>query len=588
MHEGGMLVKKEIFLITSFLCFLFSYMIHSSYLLIVSYILLLFIPFLKPRNITWNFLLFVFLSLGCFLIELPISGYLLIFVFMTLSITFSLFQSIFYKKYYASLGNSVEVEVLVGKLKQKKNISDIKIGDIVVIGKNQTCYLEGIITKGISRINLKKIIGVDEIHSVRKGDTIFSGSINLDREILVSVTSPFEESLFFKYISDFLKHKKSNFMRTIFPMWFLFLIQVVLLFVFFFLVRYQFHFHALEYGFMILMITFINLDPIYSIIDQLKIMSLREKGIYVLNRKKLLQLPKSKNLIFTKTGILTLGKFKVVDVSSRNEKKLLEVLSYAEYYSKNRIAICIHNYCRYKVTVDSSLIQEFKQFSNGVLAIVQKNRYLVGNYQFMLENGITVEKELVIGTNLYVAKNGRFLGVVTLSDQVDLSIKDSLFNIRKIGHSHFVTFSRDNETVTRAVSNTLGIYDCYSELTYKDRMFWIQYLKDIYGLPQAYISDEECIYPVDIKVLVSKNQSRGDFILTRGSISNLSFLYSYSFKYLSSMRIWVISMFFIKFLLYFLLLWIRDILVLGSILMGVVLFLLVVLLLSFLKNRKGD
>ena len=87
MHERGDFVKKGIFLISSFLCFLFSYMIHSSYLFAVSYLLLLLIPFLMPRNITWNFLLFVFLSLGCLLIDLPISGYLLIFVFMSLSST---------------------------------------------------------------------------------------------------------------------------------------------------------------------------------------------------------------------------------------------------------------------------------------------------------------------------------------------------------------------------------------------------------------------------------------------------------------------------------------------------------------------
>lgn len=563
-------------------------MTHSSFLFILSYILLLFIPFLSPRNIAWNFLLFVVLSLGCFWIQLPIPGYLLIYIFMILSYMFSLLQSIFYKQYFSSFGIGEEVVVLVGKLKQKKKFSDVKIGDIIVIEKGQICYLEGTITKGMSKVNLKKILGVDEIHSLKKGDTILSGSINLDRELLVSVTSLFEESLFFKYYTDFLNHKKSNFMRIIFPIWIPFLIQAVLLFIFIFLVGYQFHSHAIEYGLMIFMITFINFDSIYSIVDQLKMIFLQKKGIYILNRKKLLEFSKVKNFIFTKTGILTLGVLKVVDVASRNEKKLLEVLSYAEFYSKNRIGECIHDYCKEKVTVDSSLIQEFQQFSNGVLAMVERHRYLVGNYQFMLENGVTVEKELVIGTNLYVAKDTKFLGVITLSDQVDLSIKDSLSIISKIGHPHLTTFSRDNETVTRAVSNTLGIYDCYSELTYKDRIFWIQYLKDIYGFPQVYISDEECKYPVDIKVLVSKSQSNGDFIFTHGNISSLSFLYSYSFKYLSSIRAWVIFEFFIKFLLYFLLLWIRDILVLGSIILGIVFFLLIIFLLPFLMNRKGD
>lgn len=553
------------------------------------YLFLLISFFLAPRTFSRNSVVFFLVSTFCMFLELPHSGYLLLFSHTFLSFLFGILRDIFYKRYRGVIGNREDTVIVVaGKLRLRKPLGEIKVGDTIVVGKNQVCLFDGKVLQGVSKVNLKNLSGTYETVSLKKGDSILCGSINLDRELLISVTTSFEDTLLFKYQKSFFDQKHINFRKMVFPFWAFFFLNVVFLFVFVFLVVYRFRLHALEYGLMILLITFLDFENIFSFIEQLLMVRLQKKGIYVLNRSKLYELSNAKNFIFTKTGVLTLGKFTVTKVFSEQEKQLFEVLAYAEYYSENKIGKCVSEYCKKKVSIDSSKIETFQQFPNGVLSVVGKKRYLVGNHNFMLENGVDTDREYIIGTNLYVARNSQCLGIVTLSDQVVSSNQEEISKLRNLGLTHITTFSRDNEAVTRAVSNTLGIEDCYSELTYKDRDFWIQYLKDMYQTPQAYISDKACKYPVDIKVLFSRDcNDSSDIVIRTSDFHSITTLYSLSRKYFSAIRAWVLLEILIKLLLFFLLLWIRDILVLGNILLGIEI-LFFGFLLPFTRNRKGE
>ncbi len=582
-------MKKGILLLSSFGCFVLSFFYFPTLMFPISYFLLLlsFIP--VPRTFSRNSFLFFLVSIGCMFLELPRTGYLLFFSHTLLSNLLILLQNYFYKKYQRMIGNLEDTVIVVaGKLRIRKLLSEVKVGDTIVVDKNQVCLFDGKVLQGISKVNLKNLSGKDDITSLKKGDSILCGSINLDRELLISVTTPFEDTLFSKYQSAFFHQKHKSFMKMIFPFWLFSFLHLVLPFLFIFLVVYRFHLHALEYGLMILLITFLDFETIFSFIEQLMIVRFQKKGIYVLNRSKLYELPKAKNFIFTKTGVLTLGKFSVTKIFTEQEKQLLEVLAYAEFHSENKIGQCINEYCKKKVTVDASRIENFQQFPNGVLSVVDGKRYLVGNHNFMLENGVEADREYIVGTNLYVAKGKKSLGIVTLSDQVLTTNQEEISKLRKIGLAHITTFSKDNEAVTRAVSNTLGIEDCYSELTYKDRDFWIQYLKDMYQTPQAYISDEACKYPLDVKILFSRDGNDfGDFVIRTSDFHSVTTLYSLSRKFLSAIRSWVLLEILIKIFLFFLLLWIRDILVLGNILLGIEILFFGILL-PFTRNRKGE
>lgn len=582
-------MKKIILLFGSQFCFFLSFSYFPTFFYLFAYFLLILYILWGNSSYSFNSILFLFLSIGCIFLDLPYSGYFLLFFYLLVSFVFSCCQSYFSKKILNFFGNPQnEVIVRAGKITKKKNLQDVKVGDLVLVAKGDTCFIEGYIVRGIGHVSLKKLLGKEEVSFLKKGDFIFCGSVNLDSDFWVRVSVPYCDTIFSRFQQMLFCKEHLSYMNSVFHYWNVTLIHIVFLFLAFFVLVYQFHLHALQYGLMILFILFFDFENIFFIREQLALLYLQRKGIYTFHRFKLRRLAGAKNFIFTKTRVLTLGKFTVTDISGNQEKRLLEVLAYAEYYCQNEIGKCIHEYCQEKVLVDSSLISNYQEFPNGVSVVVHGKRYLVGNYHFMLENGITVEKELVVGTNLYVSIDSNFLGVVTLSDQMKMTVKEEISKLRKLGLSHITTFSKDNETITRAVSNALGIYDCYSELTYQDRDFWIQYLKDIYGVPQAYISDEECNYPVEIKIAFTTDTSkRGDFILVSRDFSKISFLYSFSRNYVSSIRGLILLEIFFKLVLLFLLLWIRDILVLGGIMLGgVAIFLLTVL--PFVFDRKGE
>lgn len=551
-----------------------------------AYLFLIIFWLFPPRLFSENIVLFFLISIGCLLLHLPISGYLLFLSLLLCHLLFLFFQEKFSSHCRNVFGDEDSlVTALVGKLKQPKPWKEVKMGDVLVFGKDEVCFVDGVVVRGRARIRSNS----GSISLVKKGDFISCGSINLAKELLISVTVPFEDTIFSRCRKSFLDSDHEKFRKTLFPFGTSFLVLLTFLFLFFFFVVYQFRVHALEYGLMILLILYFDFENLFVLVEKLVLFSLYKQGIYILDKGKLLTLPKVKNFIFTKTGVLTLGTFQVTEITTKKEDRLLETVAYAEYHSKNRIGKCLKEYCQSKISVDPSRIQEYMESIHGVSAVVDGIKYLVGNYNFMLENGIDVEKENIVGTNLYVSRNRKFLGIITLSDHVLMPIKEDISSLKKMGLSHITTFSKDNEFITRVVSGTLGIFDCYSELTYKDRSFWIHYLRDIYHGPQAYISDEECKYPVEVKVIFAGDSSKkADIVIPGNDFSKIPYLYKRSKEYFSSIHSWVLFVIFLKCFLLFLLLWIRDILVLGGILIGIFLIFSLLLLFPFILRRKGE
>lgn len=366
-----------------------------------------------------------------------------------------------------------------------------------------------------------------------------------------------------------------------------FLITLILVFC----IIFNFHLHAVEYGIMLFFIIFFDFNKSFRIFERCVVYHISVNNIFIFQFSKFLDLSRASNFIFSKTGVLTLGNLSVTEIhveEKKKEKQLIEVLAYAEYYSNNRIGNCIHQYCNDIVKVDEKKIREYQDFQNGVSVLVSKKRYLVGNYEFMMENGIEVEKSLEVGTILYVAIDKEYIGFVTISDQISMKVKKELENIKKLRPVHFTTFSKDNGRITRAVSNTVGIYDCYSEVTLKDRDYWIQYLKEIHPGFQVYITDEVTSYPFDIKVGYGDLRTNDfDIIVRDHDFSILTLLYQYSLKVSSYKRTWRLLGIFMKFILIFLLLWIRDILIIGSLIAFTIVVSLGVLILITFYCRKG-
>ena len=91
----------------------------------------------------------------------------------------------------------------------------------------------------------------------------------------------------------------------------------------------------------------------------------------------------------------------------------------------------------------------------GLIVNTPEGKILAGNRKLLNKHKIKVhDKKVMVGSNVYVSKNGKYIGKVIVSD----TIKDSSRNIlRKLSHDYHITMlTGDNQTTAASVADDLG------------------------------------------------------------------------------------------------------------------------------------
>ena len=128
-----------------------------------------------------------------------------------------------------------------------------------------------------------------------------------------------------------------------------------------------------------------------------------------------------------KTGTLTKGEFKVAEIHSvdGDEKKqsmVLELAALAESYSDHPISRSIRDAWGKKL--DQSRVSDAEEISgHGVKVKIDGKTVLAGNGKLMDKEGISYTECASVGTVVYVAEEGKFLGSIVIADGIkDLSL----------------------------------------------------------------------------------------------------------------------------------------------------------------------
>lgn len=234
--------------------------------------------------------------------------------------------------------------------------------------------------------------------------------------------------------------------------------------------------------------------------------SLNKNKIVVSNPSKFIELSRVNNLIFTKTGVLTLGDFHIQNLVTSKPKLFWKYLSYAEATRDNRIASFIRSSSDFQ-KIDLSKRDNYYEFDNGIYYQLLGKNILVGNRELLLNNGIDVPIIDGMGTFIYVAENKKLIGYLILSDKICMSTGDTIKKFKKMNNLHLVTFSKDQEKLTTSVSRTLGIRDSYGNLNDSSASFWLYYIRCQHGRKVAIISDTVNNYMTDISIKLSSDSS---------------------------------------------------------------------------------
>lgn len=355
----------------------------------------------------------------------------------------------------------------------KKNPEDVKIGDTIVVKTGEKIPLDGIVINGHASIDTSALTGESIPKSLKTGDNAVSGCINTNGVLTIKVEKEFEESTVSK-ILELVEHASSKkakaenfitkFARYYTP-------AVVFGAVALAILPPLFIQGAQFSTWLQRALTFLVISCPCALVISVPlgffagIGGASRNGILIKGACYIEALSKPYAVVFDKTGTLTKGTFAVTSINpvkNITTDYLLKVSAYAENYSNHPIASSIKN--AFAEKIDKDLINNVEEIAgNGVKATVNGKEILAGNCKLMKMFNIAYIEAENIGTTIYIAENGKFIGSITISDELK---SDSKLAIEKLNKKvkQTVMLTGDSKTPAEYVAKELGIKNVYSEL----------------------------------------------------------------------------------------------------------------------------
>ncbi len=359
-----------------------------------------------------------------------------------------------------------------GKL-EKVAPDDIKIGEIIIIKPGEKVPLDGYVIEGQSSLDTKALTGESLPRELTEGEEVLSGCINLNGVIKVEVTKEYGESTVSK-ILDLVenassKKSKSEHFITKFARYYtpiVVVIAVVLAILPPLIIK-----DATFSDWLYRALSFLVVSCPCALVISIPLSffggigGASKVGILIKGSNYLEQLSNTEIVVFDKTGTLTQGVFEVQKVKTIDisEEELLKVTAYSENYSNHPIALSVKK--AYNKEIDEKQIIKTEELSGlGIAAKIGEQDILVGNEKLMNEKQIKFEKCNDIGTILYVAIEGKYVGCIVIADKIkDDSIK-AIQKLKKNNIKQIIMLTGDRKNVGEEVGKKLGLDKVYAEL----------------------------------------------------------------------------------------------------------------------------
>ena len=362
-----------------------------------------------------------------------------------------------------------------GKL-EKINPVDIKIGEIIVIKPGEKVPLDGYVIEGKSTLDTKALTGESLPIEISEGKEVLSGCINLNGTIKVEVTKEFKESTVSKILdlvenASSKKAKSENFITKFAKYYTPVVVTIALAIAIIppFVIQNQ---EFLNWIYRALSFLVVSCPCALVISIPLSFFAgiggASKMGILVKGGNYLEALSKAEIVVFDKTGTLTEGVFEVQKVVAAqnikiDKEELLKIAAYAEYYSNHPISRSVKK--AYGKKIDEKKIVSLEELSGlGIVAKIGDENVLVGNEKLMKEKDIKYQKVNDIGTILYIAIEGKYVGYLLISDVIKKDAKFTIEALKKNNIKQTVMLTGDRKEVGESVAKEIGLDKVYTEL----------------------------------------------------------------------------------------------------------------------------
>ena len=220
-------------------------------------------------------------------------------------------------------------------------------------------------------------------------------------------------------------------------------------------------------------------------------------GVLFRNATVLEAAAKVTTVVFDKTGTLTEGRPSVTDVipaAGVEEAAILRLAAAADSQSEHPLATAIVAAAKQRALVVDAPSHFEAVPGHGVQATVGGRTILVGNRKLLERSGVTPgldrEAERVRAeakTAVYVAADGRVLGLVAVADRIRPNAKGAVAALHGLG-IRVLLLTGDNRATAETVARALGIDEVRAEVLPRDKAAEVRRLEE-HGRGVAMVGD---------------------------------------------------------------------------------------------------
>jgi heavy metal translocating P-type ATPase len=383
-----------------------------------------------------------------------------------------------------------EAHVLRGRKIIDVAISQVHVGDKVIIKPGEIVPVDGTIIEGESSLDESSLTGESLPISKVAGDQLLSGALNIEGALTIRASHTAEDSQYEQIIK--LVKSASSTQSPFVRLTDRYAIPFTIISFVIAGTAWALSGHAIRFLEVIVVATpcpLLLAAPIALISGMSRA---AKHGIIIKTGSALERLAEVKTMAFDKTGTLTHGTPVVGEITSLKPFTKDEVLSSAaslEQASTHILAQAIVTAAHKKQLHVVKAKQIHEHHGHGLNGRVGKQEVIVGKLQHLKEHKVEFPESFssdLKTTVTFVAINGKLAGYISFSDEIRAESKPMLARLRQLGIKKFLMVTGDNKSAAVSVAKQLSITDVISEALPADK---VRALEEITPRPVAFVGD---------------------------------------------------------------------------------------------------
>ncbi len=366
--------------------------------------------------------------------------------------------------------------------------TEVKVGDLIVIGAGDRIAVDGIVEEGEASIDQSSLTGESVPVGKKKGDKVYSATVSVAGSLIVKAEKVGKDTALEKIIAlvETSQQGKAR-IDTVadkFASWYIgiTLVSSIIIYIF-----------TRNIPLLLSVLLVACADDIAIAIPMAFLAAIgyaAKRGVIIKGGNFLEGLSKTKIAIVDKTGTLTKGKLKIQDVTAFGDYTREDILRFAgaaESLSEHPLARAVTEY----VSSSGLTFEKPEHFEEtpgkGTFATYRGKKLLAGKVSFLEESGIHIllhqSNEIQSAKNegfsvTLIGYDGKLVGFLTSADAVRPGVKAAIARLKELGIEKWVMLTGDNSNVAKRVADEVGITDFHADLLPEDK---IRYIKKYLG-----------------------------------------------------------------------------------------------------------